>query len=224
MNKPIAVVLHSGGLDSTTCLAIAKQDGYAPHALAFDYGQRHACELRIAAAICSKLGISRTVLKLPIGEMGGSALTDPTIDVPDYANHGKIPITYVPARNLIFLSYAIGLAEVLKAQAVYIGVSCIDYSSYPDCRPAFIESFRETAGLGTQAGIEGHPIAIKAPLIHQSKAETIRLGLQLGVDYETTVSCYQADSKGAACGRCDSCVLRKKGFEEALVADPTRYQ
>jgi 7-cyano-7-deazaguanine synthase len=224
MNKPIAIVLHSGGLDSTTCLAVAKEDGYEPHALAFDYGQRHACELDAAKRICEKQGIKQSVLSLAIGQMGGSALTDSTLAVPDYSEGEGIPITYVPARNLTFLSYAVGLAEVLQAQAIYIGVSAIDYSGYPDCRPEFIESFAQTANLATKASAEGHALAIKTPLIDLSKAETIQLGMRLGVDYTATVSCYQANGKGEACGSCDSCVLRKKGFADAGISDPTRYQ
>jgi 7-cyano-7-deazaguanine synthase len=224
MNKPTAIVLHSGGLDSTTCLAVAVHEGYEPHALAFDYGQRHSFELEAAKRICHHRGIKQTILSLPISQLGGSALTDFSIAVPDHTDGDEIPVTYVPARNLTFLSYAVGLAEVLAAEAVYIGVSCIDYSSYPDCRPEFIQSFQQTANLATKAGVEGNPIAIKTPLIHLSKAETIQLGMKLGVDYANTVSCYQANSHGLACGRCDSCMLRKKGFTEAGVPDPTRYQ
>lgn len=217
-------MLHSGGLDSTTCLAIATDEGYEPHALAFDYGQRHGIELEAAKRICHHRNIKQTILSLPIWQLGGSALTDTCLAIPDYSDSNRIPVTYVPARNLTFLSYALGLAEVLKARAIYIGVSCVDYSGYPDCRPEFIESFQQTANLATQIGIAGTPIAIKSPLIHLSKAETIQLGMKLGVNYADTISCYQADNQGLACGRCDSCVLRKKGFTEAGVADPTRYQ
>jgi len=224
MKKPIAVVLHSGGLDSTTCLAVARQDGYEPHALAFDYGQRHACELDAAKRVCQQMDIPQTALSLPIGQMGGSALTDHSQAVPDHTGDGEIPTTYVPARNLTFLSYAVGLAEVLEAEAIYIGVSSVDYSGYPDCRPEFIESFAQTANLATKASVEGQALSIKTPLSYLSKAQTIQLGLELGVDYAMTVSCYQADDNGAACGRCDSCVLRQKGFADAGVKDPTRYQ
>lgn len=224
MNKPIAIVLHSGGLDSTTCLAVAVHEGYQPHALAFDYGQRHSFELEAAKRICQHRGVRQTILTLPIAQLGGSALTDTNQAIPDYSHSDHIPVTYVPARNLTFLSYAVGLAEVLKAEAIYIGVSSIDYSGYPDCRPAFIESFAQTANLATKAGAEGKQLAIKTPLINLSKAETIQLGLELGVNYANTVSCYQANSHGAACGRCDSCVLRQKGFADAGVADPTHYQ
>lgn len=224
MKKPIAVVLHSGGLDSTTCLAIAKKAGYEPHALAFDYGQRHICELKAARRICQRLGIKQTVLPLAVGQMGGSALTDTSLDIPDYSGDGEIPITYVPARNLTFLSYAVGLAEVLQAEAIYIGVSSVDYSGYPDCRAEFIESFAKTANLATKAGVEGYKLKILTPLSQLSKAQTIQLGMQLGVNYAATVSCYQANNDGSACGHCDSCVLRKKGFADAGVKDPTRYQ
>lgn len=217
-------MLFSGGLDSTTCLAVAKSDGYEPHALSFDYGQRHCVELEAAKSTCQRLGINHTVLPLAIGQLGGSALTDSTIPVPGYSDDKEIPVTYVPARNLTFLSYATGLAEVLEVSAIYIGVSSVDYSGYPDCRPEFIQSFEKTANLATKAGVEGQALTIKAPLSHLSKAETIQLGLSLGVDYARTISCYQADINGAACGHCDSCVLRKKGFAEAGVADPTLYQ
>lgn len=224
MTQPIAVVLHSGGLDSTTCLAAAKADGYEPHALAFNYGQRHSAELAAATKICKSMHIQQTVLDLAIGKMGGSALTDNTIDVPEHSDGTEIPVTYVPARNLTFLSYAVGLAEVLKAEAIYIGVSSVDYSGYPDCRPEFINAFEQVANLATKAAVEGNPLLLKTPLMHLSKSETIQLGTTLGVDYSQTVSCYQADHEGRACGHCDSCALRQKGFSDAKIKDPTLYQ
>ena len=223
MNKPFAIVLHSGGLDSTTCLAIAAADGYQPHALAFNYGQRHRYELEAAKRICEQRGIPQTLLHLPINQLGGSALTDHAQAIPTHTGSHEIPTTYVPARNLTFLSYAVGLAEVLKAEAIYIGVSAIDYSGYPDCRPEFIESFAKTANLATKAGVEGKQLLLKTPLITLSKAQTIQWGYRLGVDYAETVSCYQANKQGAACGYCDSCVLRKNGFANAGLPDPTPY-
>ena len=223
MPKPIAIVLHSGGLDSTTCLAIAREDGYTPHALAFDYGQRHNAELICASNTCQQQGIPQTILPLPIAQLGGSSLTDNTQSIPDYSANDKIPSTYVPARNLTFLSFAVGLAEVLDAKAIYIGVSSVDFSGYPDCRPEFIEAFAQCANLATKAGVEGSGICIKTPLSNLSKAQTIERGIALGVDYSQTVSCYQATPDGLACGRCDSCHLRRKGFLDANTPDVTRY-
>ncbi len=218
-----AVVLVSGGLDSTTCLAIAKAQGYAVYALSFDYGQRSSSELQAARNIASSMGVSKhLVIPLGIGELGGSALTDHDLSVPEQESEG-IPITYVPARNTIFLSYALGLAEVLEAQANFIGVNARDYSGYPDCRPEFIHAFEKMANLATRSALEGAPISIQTPLIALSKADIIKIGIQLGVDYSNTVSCYQADVQGRACGRCDSCRFRKKGFSEAGLVDPTRY-
>ncbi len=218
-----AVVLLSGGLDSTTCLAIARADGFEILALSFDYGQRSASELNAAKAIAQASGVTRHhVIPLGIGALGGSALTDHAVAVPEQECAG-IPVTYVPARNTIFLSYALALAEVSGAQAIYIGVNARDYSGYPDCRPAFIKAFEAMANLATKAAIEGNPIAIEVPLIALSKAEIIRRGAQLGVDYSLTVSCYQADALGRACGRCDSCRFRRKGFQEAGIPDATRY-
>ncbi|MFP1682700.1 7-cyano-7-deazaguanine synthase QueC [Alloalcanivorax sp. C16-1] len=219
-----AVVLLSGGLDSATCLAIARHQGYRCHTIAFDYGQRTRSELDAAARVSRTLGAeSHRVIELGLGAIGGSALTDHAIEVPEEGGDG-IPITYVPARNTVFLSLALGLAEVVDASAIYIGVNAVDYSGYPDCRPEFIDAFQTLAGLATKAGVEGHPIEIATPLMHLSKADIIRRGTELGLDYGLTVSCYQADADGRACGRCDSCRLRRQGFEEALIKDPTIYQ
>ncbi len=218
-----AVVLLSGGLDSTTCLAVALADGFEVLALSFDYGQRSTSELSAARAIAAAAGVTRhLVISLGIGAFGGYALTDHAIAVPEQDCSG-IPVTYVPARNTIFLSYALALAEVSGAQAIYIGVNARDYSGYPDCRSEFIEAFEAMANLATKAAVEGNPISIKVPLIALSKAEIIQRGAQLGVDYSLTVSCYQADVNGRACGRCDSCRFRRKGFEEAGIPDVTRY-
>lgn len=218
-----AVVLLSGGLDSTTCLAIARADGFEVIALSFDYGQRSSSELHAAKAIALASGVTRHhVIPLGIGALGGSALTDHAVAVPEQECAG-IPVTYVPARNTIFLSYALALAEVTGAQAIYIGVNARDYSGYPDCRPEFIKAFETMANLATKTAIKGKPIAIEVPLIALSKAEIIQRGAQLGVDYSMTVSCYQADALGRACGRCDSCRFRRKGFEEAGIPDSTRY-
>lgn len=219
-----AVILASGGLDSTTVLAMARAEGYACYSLSFDYGQRHRAEL-IAAERCAKaLGVvEHKQVQLDLRSIGGSALTDASIAVPEDAPAG-IPVTYVPARNTIFLSIALGWAEVLEAEAIFIGVNAVDYSGYPDCRPEFIDAFARLAQLATKAGVEGRPIAIKTPLLRLSKADIIKQGTALGVDYGQSVSCYQADDEGRACGRCDSCRLRRKGFLDAQVADPTRYQ
>lgn len=220
-----AVILLSGGLDSTTCLAVAKAAGHECFTLSFDYGQKHRVELDHSRRVSTTFGAVRhEVIDLSIGRLGGSALTDANIDVPDYTGSDAIAPTYVPARNTVFLSIALGWAEILEADAIYIGVSAIDYSGYPDCRPEFIEAFQNLANKATKCGVEGNPIKIETPLLQLSKADTIKLGLSLGVDYSTTISCYQADSTGAACGRCDSCILRKKGFSDAGVPDPTRYQ
>jgi 7-cyano-7-deazaguanine synthase len=219
-----AVVLVSGGLDSTTVLAMAKAEGYACYALSFDYGQRHQAELVAAHKTAIALGAeSHKVVALDLRTIGGSALTDERIAVPTDAPEG-IPATYVPARNTVFLSIALGWAEVMGAEAIWIGVNAVDYSGYPDCRPAFIDAFQTLANLATKVAVEGQSIRIKAPLLQLTKAEIIREGLRLGVDYSATVSCYQADADGAACGVCDACRLRRKGFEEAGVLDPTRYR
>jgi 7-cyano-7-deazaguanine synthase len=219
-----AVVLLSGGLDSATTLAIAVARGHRCHALSFDYGQRHAVELAAARRVAAALGaVEHRVLALPIGALGHSALTDPAIAVPVAPGDG-IPVTYVPARNTILLAFALGYAETIGAQDIYIGVNAIDYSGYPDCRPAFIEAFGRLANLATRAGVEGREMAIHAPLIESSKSDIIRRGIALGVDFAMTVSCYQPDSSGRACGRCESCRLRREGFQEAGIADPTRYR
>jgi 7-cyano-7-deazaguanine synthase len=225
---PKAVVLLSGGLDSATALAIAKADGCEPYALSFRYGQRHGIELASAQRVAAALGAARHVtVEIDLRLFGGSALTA-DIDVPkrDSADEigAEIPVTYVPARNTIFLSYALAWAEVLRARDIYIGVNALDYSGYPDCRPQYIEAFERMAALATKAGVEGRPVRIHAPLIHMTKAEIIRRGIALGVDYALTVSCYDPTAQGEACGRCDSCLLRKRGFAEAGVADPTRYR
>ena len=218
-----AVVLVSGGLDSATMLAIARAEGFACYALTFDYGQRHRVELEAARAIAARLGaLDHRVVKLDIGWMGGSALTDRSIAVPEIPTEG-IPATYVPARNTVFLSIALGWAEVLGAQDVFIGVNAIDYSGYPDCRPEYIEAFERLARIATRAGVENRPIKIRAPLIQMRKDEIIRTGVGLDVDFALTISCYDPDPEGRACGRCDACRLRRQGFAGAGIADPTRY-
>lgn len=221
--KRRAVVLLSGGLDSATCLAIAQEQGFATYGLSFDYGQRHRVELKSAARLARAAALADyKVIPVDMRGIGGSALTDSSIDVPETLEAG-IPVTYVPARNTVFLAYALGWAEVLSADAIFIGVNALDYSGYPDCRPEFVRAFQDLANLATKRGVEGHPINIETPLIHMTKAEIIKQGTALGVDYSRTVSCYQADSKGRACGRCDSCRLRKKGFVDAGIEDPTPY-
>lgn len=218
-----AVVLVSGGLDSATVLAIAKSEGYRCYAISFDYGQRHQVELQAAERLSELLGaVTHKVIKLDLGVIGGSALTDESIAVPEELTEG-IPVTYVPARNTIFLSVALAWAEVLNASAIFVGVNAVDYSGYPDCRPEFVQAFQDLANLATKAGVEGSVLKIKTPLINLSKAEIIRAGIALGVDYAETISCYQAAIDGSACGVCDSCRLRKKGFEDAKIPDPTRY-
>lgn len=222
-DQPTAIVLLSGGLDSATCLAMAKAEGFRPVALSFDYGQRHTAELAAARRIAHAMGVTdHRVLRLDLGAIGGSALTDSAIAVPTEESEG-IPVTYVPARNTVFLSFALGLAEVTQARAIFIGVNAVDYSGYPDCRPAFIAAFETLANLATKAGVEGHTLRIHTPLLSLSKAEIIRAGRALGVDYSLTVSCYQADDEGRACGLCDACRLRRRGFAEAGIPDPTRY-
>ena len=218
-----AVVLLSGGLDSATCLAMAADQGYRCHTLAFDYGQRHRAELLAAERLSRAMGAaSHRVVELGLRQIGGSALTDDAIDVPETESEG-IPVTYVPARNTVFLALALGLAEVLEAEAIYIGVNAVDYSGYPDCRPAFIDAFQAMADVATRAGVSGQGPRIVTPLIDLSKAEIIRRGVGLGVDYALTVSCYQATDAGLACGKCDSCRLRHKGFADAGIDDPTAY-
>jgi 7-cyano-7-deazaguanine synthase len=219
-----AVVLVSGGLDSATTLAVAKSEGFDCYAISFDYGQRHACELLSAFNVTKHIGVvEHKLIKLDLSEIGGSALTDHSIPVPDQPTRG-IPVTYVPARNTIFLSIALGWAEVLAAQDLFVGVNAVDYSGYPDCRPEFIEAFEKMANLATKQGVEGRGFHIHPPLIQKSKAQIIEIGTRLGVDYSLTVSCYNPDDKGRACGVCDSCRIRAEGFKQAGIADPTRYQ
>lgn len=223
-NVPHAVVLLSGGLDSATVLAIARAEGFACHALSVAYGQRHAAELAAAARVAGALGaLEHRVMQVDLAGIGGSALTDAAIAVPVEPSQG-IPVTYVPARNTMLLALALAWAEVLKARDIFIGVNAVDYSGYPDCRPEFVRAFGELAGLATRAGVEGRAVRIRAPLLQLSKADIIREGLRLGVDFGSTVSCYQADVSGAACGRCDACRLRRAGFDAAGVADPTPYR
>ncbi|MEY2908667.1 MAG: hypothetical protein RLZZ602_1190 [Pseudomonadota bacterium] len=218
-----AVILTSGGLDSATVLAMAHADGRECYALSFDYGQRHRAELAAASRVAQSFaGTVHKVVGLDLRGIGGSALTDDAIDVPTEPTEG-IPVTYVPARNTVFLSIALGWAEVLDASEIHLGVNAVDYSGYPDCRPAFIAAFQGLAEVATKAGVEGRPIKICTPIIDMTKAEIIRAGMALGVDYRLTVSCYQADSSGAACGVCDSCRLRREGFHSAGVQDQTRY-
>jgi len=216
-----AVVLVSGGLDSATALAIARDAGYDCHALSVDYGQRHESELIAARRVTAALDVPLMILPLDLRAIGGSALTD-DIDVPETETEG-IPVTYVPARNTIMLSLALGYAEVLGAEDIFIGVNAVDYSGYPDCRPEFIAAFQSMARLATKAGVEGAQTTIHTPLIDLSKAEIIRRGTELGVDYALTISCYQADELGRACGRCDSCRIRRDGFAAAGIEDPTEY-
>jgi 7-cyano-7-deazaguanine synthase len=219
-----AVVLLSGGLDSATVLAMARAQGYVCYTLSVDYGQRHHSELAAAQRVAQTLGArEHRVVNIDLTGFGGSALTDNNIAVPQLPTEG-IPLTYVPARNTIMLSLALAWAEVLQAQDIFIGVNAVDYSGYPDCRPAYIEAFERMANLATQAAVEGHPLVLHAPLLHLSKAEIIRQGNSLAVDYAMTVSCYQADEQGRACGVCDSCRLRRAGFIAAGVDDPTRYR
>lgn len=218
------MVLSSGGLDSTTLLAIAIAEGYETFSLSFDYGQRHRAELDAAALVSKKLGAKQhKVVKLDLRSIGGSALTDDAIAVPEQETSG-IPVTYVPARNTVFLSIALGWAEVLGANDIFIGVNAVDYSGYPDCRLEYIKAFETMANLATRSAVEGAALRLQTPLINLSKAEIIQRGLALGVDYATTVSCYQAKADGRACGRCDSCRLRRAGFIAAKVPDPTPYQ
>lgn len=218
-----AVILLSGGLDSATVVALAKADGFTCYTMSFDYGQRHRSELEAAARVARDLGaVEHKVIGLNLDGIGGSALTDSSIDVPETPGEG-IPVTYVPARNTVFLSLALGWAEVLEARDIFIGVNAVDYSGYPDCRPEFVESFERMANLATKAGVEGLGFRIQAPLQNLSKADIVKAGTRLGVDYSLTVSCYQADGEGRACGKCDSCRLRAEGFKAAGIADPTRY-
>ena len=222
--KTKAVILTSGGLDSATLLAMAHSNGRECYSLSFDYGQRHRAELNAARGLAERYGdVIHRVVSLDLSAIGGSALTDMDIPIPTTPQEG-IPITYVPARNTVFLSLALGWAEVLGASEIYIGVNAVDYSGYPDCRPEFIAAYQQLIGVATKAGVEGASISLETPLIDLSKGAIIDAGLRLGVDYSLTVSCYQADEMGRACGECDSCRLRAAGFEQAGVPDPTRYR
>jgi 7-cyano-7-deazaguanine synthase len=224
VKKNRAVVLVSGGLDSATCLAIAVDRGFDCYALSFDYGQRASSELHAARRLAETAGVlEHKVIELNMGAIGGSALTDTDISIPEHESEG-IPVTYVPARNTVFLSYALAWAEVLNANAIFIGVNALDYSGYPDCRPEYIEAFQKLINLATKVGVEGSVISLETPLIDLTKAEIIKIGVGLSVDYSLTVSCYQADPQGRACGQCDSCRFRVSGFKKAEVGDPTRYQ
>ncbi len=220
-----AIILFSGGLDSTTCLAIAKNQGFLLYALSFDYGQKHKAELIAAERIATMMGVQahKFISLTALGELGASALTDDRIPVHDYPNNDTVPNTYVPARNTIFLSMAMAWAEIINASDIFIGANSLDYSGYPDCRPDYLRSFEEMANLATKAGIEGRRLTIHAPLLLLSKCEIIQTGLALGVDYRLTVSCYRLDEHGRSCGSCDSCIYRKKGFSEAGALDPTQY-
>lgn len=219
-----AVILLSGGLDSATTLALARAQGFACYALSVAYGQRHFAELDAAAQIARALGaVEHRTMRVDLANIGGSALTDPSIAVPEAAAAG-IPLTYVPARNTLMLALALGWAEVLGAQDIFIGVNAVDYSGYPDCRAEFIKAFEKLAAVATRAGVEGRTFRVHTPLIGWSKAQIIRTGTDLGIDYGATVSCYQADERGRACGRCDSCRIRRSGFEASALPDPTRYQ
>ena len=221
--KPKAIVLVSGGLDSATTLAIAQQAGYACYALSFDYGQRHRCELDAAVRVAESLkAVEHRCFTLDLAQFGGSALTDKTIDVPKQAGEG-IPVTYVPARNTVFLSIALAWAETIGAYDIFIGVNAVDYSGYPDCRPEYIEAYQRMATLATKTGVEGHAIKIHTPLLHLSKSMIIQRGVALGVDYQQTISCYDPTAAGEACGRCEACQLRRQGFEQAGITDPTLY-
>lgn len=219
-----AVVLLSGGLDSATVLAMARSEGYACHALSVDYGQRHHAELVAAQRVARALGaVEHRVIRIDLTAFGGSALTDRSIAVPEQETEG-IPLTYVPARNTIMLSLSLAWAEVLQAQDIFIGVNAVDYSGYPDCRPEYVAAYERMANLATKAGVEGKRLTLHAPLMYLSKADIVKQGAQLGVDYSLTVSCYQADEEGRACGVCDSCRLRRAGFAAAGMPDPTRYR
>ena len=219
-----AIILLSGGLDSATVLALTRAQRLTCYTLSFDYGQRHRAELEAAVRISRHLGaFEHREMEIPIGALGGSALTDADIDVPEDGGDG-IPVTYVPARNTVFLSLALAWAEVLSADSIFIGVNAVDYSGYPDCRPEFIEAFQSLAALATKQGVEGRPVTIEAPLVALTKAEIIRQGMAAGVDYAQTVSCYRADEQGRACGHCDACRIRRQGFIDAGTEDPTRYR
>ena len=220
-----AIVLLPGGLDSTTTLAIAKSEGFDCYALSFDYGQKQSSELISAKNIAKQFGVvEHRIMSISLADIGGSALTDSNIDIPKYNESSEIPITYVPARNTVFLSFALAWAEVLESQSIFIGVNALDYSGYPDCRPEYIKAYEVMANLATKQSIEGNKLNIHTPLIHLTKAQIITKGLSLGIDYSKTTSCYQANSDGEACGECDACVLRRNGFVEVGIEDPTKYQ
>lgn len=228
MSKPAAIVLLSGGLDSTTCLAIAQSEGFEVVALSFRYGQRHTNELECAAAIARSAGVEHLIVNIDLAAFGGSALVDDSIEVPKHESveeltADSVPVTYVPARNTIFLSFATAVAETRGAHDVFIGVNAVDYSGYPDCRPEFIEAFEAMANLATREGVEGGRLCIRTPLIDLTKAQIIQRGLELGVDYSVTLSCYDPTADGGSCGHCDACLLRARGFADAGISDPTRY-
>ena len=228
MSKPAAIVLLSGGLDSTTCLAIAQSEGFEVVALSFRYGQRHTNELECAAAIARSAGVEHLIVDIDLAAFGGSALVDDSIEVPKHESveeltADSVPVTYVPARNTIFLSFATAVAETRGAHDVFIGVNAVDYSGYPDCRPEFIEAFELMANLATREGVEGGRLCIRTPLIDLTKAQIIQRGLELGVDYSVTLSCYDPTDDGGSCGHCDACLLRARGFADAGISDPTRY-
>lgn len=219
-----AVILLSGGMDSLTCMAIARDAGFTLLPISFDYGQKHRSELQAAATIAKEFDAKHKIIQChDIGAMGGSSLTDESMDVSNYDSSDEIPSSYVPARNIIFLSIALGYAEVMNADSIFIGVSSVDYSGYPDCRPEFIDAFAHMARVGTKRGVENNSIRFKTPLINLSKAETIAKGIELGVDYRISVTCYRANENGEACGQCDSCILRQKGFSELGIEEQTRY-
>jgi len=220
-----AVILLSGGLDSTTTLAIALSQNFDCYALSFDYGQKQRSELISAKSIANEFGVTEhRIMTISLADIGGSALTDVKLKVPKYKESNEIPTTYVPARNTIFLSFALAWAEVIDCQSIFIGVNALDYSGYPDCRPEYIKAYEEMANLATKQSIDGHRLTIHTPLIDQTKAQIINQGQSLGVDYSQTISCYQANDNGEACGECDACILRKNGFAQAGVTDPTKYQ
>jgi 7-cyano-7-deazaguanine synthase len=219
-----AVILLSGGLDSTTCLAVAKKAGFECHTLSVYYGQKHSAELNAAKRVAEYFHVPNQTMTISMGEWGGSALTDPAIEVPLADSYqDTIPVTYVPARNTIFLSVSLGLAEIIGAKAIFIGANAVDYSGYPDCRPDYFDAFQKMANIATKTGVSGQSIRIETPILTLTKADIIKLGISLGIDYSITVSCYRATDEGLACGTCDSCALRKKGFDEAGVVDVTRY-
>lgn len=219
-----AIILFSGGLDSRTCLSIAKEQGYECYTLSFTYGQKHTVEVERAKELAKQFGVvEHKILTLPLDEIRGSSLIDADIAVPDYKGDGKIPSTYVPARNTIFLAFALAWGEVIGAYDIFLGANYLDYSGYPDCRPDYLQAFENLAALATKVGVEGQPFKIHTPLLYKNKADIIREGIRLNIDYAQTISCYRADAAGKACGKCDSCTYRKKGFLDANIPDPTPY-